>query len=199
MTRFRLIYGFLFISTFAFSQKDMKTGYIITNNNDTIRGYLQNRDYFKIKKIEVSNNNLTNRYPQRNIKEIQIGNISYVKSEISEWGKAFFRKDISGNLNLYLFKKRKYLGKYDTDINLGNLHPSITLFCDDFPDLTEKMGQINKKNVETFVKEYNNWKIYNPDSKSYYEKFMHNTNWIALKMSFILPGAGMELKIKNNF
>jgi hypothetical protein len=199
MTRFRLIYGFLFISTFAFSQTDLKIGYIITNNNDTIRGYLQNQDYFKTRRIRISSNKLTNTYPKSSIKEIQVGDISYVKSEISEWGKVFFRKEISGYLNLYLYKKRKYLGKYDSDINLANLRPSITLYCDDFPDLTNKINEINKKNIETFVKEYNNWKSINPESKSYYDKFIHNKNLIALKMSFLLPGAGIELKINNYF
>lgn len=199
MTRFRFIYGFLFISTLAFSQTDLKIGYIITNNNDTIRGYLQNHDYFKTKRIKISSNNLTNTYSKRSIKEIQIGDICYVKSDISEWGKAFFRKGISGYLNLYLYKKRKYLGKYDSDLNLGNLRPSINLFCDDYPELTNKINEINKKNIEPFVKEYNNWKSNNPDSKSYYDKFIHNKNLIALKMSFLLPGAGIELKINNNF
>jgi hypothetical protein len=177
----------------------LKIGYIITNNNDTIKGYLQNREYFKIKKIEISTNNLIKRYPYRSIRKIQIGDNYYMKSENSEWGQAFFRKEISGYLNLYLFKKHKYLGKYDSDIDMGNLRSSLALYCDDFPNLTAKISEINKNNIETFVTEYNNWKSFNPDSKSYFDKFIHYKNWIAIKMSFFLPGAGIELKINNNF
>jgi len=98
MIRLKLIFIFHFIAVFALSQTDIKVGYIISNNNDTIRGILQNHDYFRTKIIKISINNLTYKYPRRNIKVIQLGDISYIRSDISEWTKAYFIKEISTSI-----------------------------------------------------------------------------------------------------
>lgn len=60
-----LIFALLMLPILSFGQKDYQNGYIITNNNDTLMGYVKDRKsppYGKIyKKIRFKNSNITKR------------------------------------------------------------------------------------------------------------------------------------------
>lgn len=63
--------------------------------------------------------------------------------------------------------------------------------------MTNATKSINKENVEEFISKYNDWKSQNPETKSYFEKNIHNKPLINLKMSFLLPGVGLELGLSD--
>jgi hypothetical protein len=188
----------VFISINVFSQKDLTDGFLILESNDTITGKLKDKNYFRVNKVRLYQNDIK-LYPNQVIKEIHIDSNLYVKSQPGKRSSSFFRKEISGSVNLYTFKKRKFLGAYDSDLNMGNLRPSLRLYCDDFPNLRDTISTIGNDNIDDFIYSYNDWKINNPESKSYFENNIHNKPRLNLKVSYLLPGIGVEIGLSEKF
>jgi hypothetical protein len=188
----------IFYSIGVFSQKNLSKGYVVLETNDTIFGKLKDKNFSAANGVRLYDETSSVRYPKRKLSEIHIDSIQYVKSE-SGWLKAFFRKDLSGNVNLYTFGKKKVLGRFDSDINICRLRSSIKLYCSDFPNLKDSIKDISNENVDDFIVKYNNWKTKNPESKSFFEKNMHYKPLINFKTSFLLPGAGFEIGLGEKF
>ena len=182
----------IFCSLMAVAQKDLKEGCVVLENNDTICGMLKNKKYYSAGGVKLFREDKKIIYPKRAIAEIYIHADRYVKSDMGLWKHAFFKKEVSGNVNVYTFKRKKRLGGFDSDINFGRLIPAIKFYCDDYPGLEDTLQYINKKNVDEFVVKYNAWKANNPGSKSYFENNIHSKPLINFKLSFLLPGAGIE-------
>lgn len=122
----------------------------------------------------------------------------FVKSDLNIWAQRFFKKEFSGNVNLYTYKRAKVLGGFDTDIGSGRLSAAL-FYCSDYSNLKDSIRDINKKNVADFIQTYNDWKIKNPESKSFFEDNIHNKPLINFKMSFLLPGGGFEFGLNEQF
>ncbi len=189
----------IFNSLSVFAQKEFLKGFIILESNDTITGKLKDKKYFSANSVKLFQDDVKIRYPKKVIREIQVDSDNYVKSDRGIWTKAFFKKEESGNINLYSYKKQEYLGAYDSDLNFGRLTPSIKFYCNDYPDLIDSISKVNKYNIHKFINKYNNWKALHPDSKSYFEKNIHNKPLINFKVSFLLPGAGLEIGLSEKF
>lgn len=195
MNRKILPFFFTLYSLSAFAQKDLVKGFIILENNDTIQGLLKNKTYFSAGAVKIYQGDLRTKYPKKVISEIHLNSERYIKSDVDCWSEAFFKKELSGNVNLYTFKQKKKLGGFDTDINDGRLTPAINFYCSDYPHLKDTVKKIDQENVDEFLTVYNDWKLKNPSSKSFFEKNIHRIPLINLKLSFFLPGAGMELRL----
>lgn len=187
----------IFYSLSIFAQKDLETGFVVLETNDTIFGTLKNKNYYSKGGVKLYQNAKKTRFSKRVLSEIHVGDDFYVKSDIDIWFQGFFKKEISGNVNLYTYKKTKKLGGFDTDIGSGRLTPAIRFYCTDYPSLNDSIRDINKKKVAGFIKTYNDWKLKNPDSKSFFENNIHNKPMINFKMSFLLPGAGFEIGLND--
>ena len=183
----------IFCSVSVFAQKDLKNGFIVLETNDTIFGIFKNKNYYSVYGVKLLQGDNKIRYSRKVLSELHIASDTYIKSDLDIWFKAFFKKEVSGNVNLYTYKKSKRLGGFDTDVSSGRLIPSINFYCNDYPNLTDSIKYINKKNIERFIIKYNDWKSKNPDSKSFFENNIHNRPLINFKMSFLLPGAGFEI------
>lgn len=180
------------------AQKELLNGYIVLESNDTIFGQLRDKPYYSKDRVRLYNGENKIVFKKKAIKEFAVDGDLYVKSFRDIWFRAFFRKEIAGPVNVYSYKRRKYLGMYDTDLNLGALRPSLRLYCDDFSGLSDSISHANRSNIDDFVKEYNDWKTMNPDSRSYFEANMHTRKFINLKFSFLLPGAGFEFGLSDH-
>ena len=183
----------------VFSQKELMNGFIVTVTNDTISGKLKNKNYYSAYKIKMYSGNNHVFYPKNRIIEISINDVKYIKSDNGIWSKAFFNKKFEGSINLYTTRRKSYLGVYDSDINFGRLKKSLKFLCDDYPNLNDKIQDINKTNVTDFLKDYNDWKISNPQSQSYYEKNIHRKKFLNFKLSYLLPGFGIEFGLSDKF
>lgn len=180
------------------AQKDLQTGFLVRETNDTIFGKLKNKEYYSKGGVRLYQDDKNSFFSKRVLSEIHVGDDIYVKSDLDVWFQGFFKKEISGNVNLYTYKKTKKLGGSDSDIGSGRLIPAIRFYCSDYPDLTDSIRDINKNNVAGFIKTYNDWKQKNPGSKSFFEKNIHTKPLINFKMSFLLPRAGIEIGLNDN-
>jgi hypothetical protein len=187
----------IFGSLNVFAQKDLKKGFVVLETNDTITGTLKDKNYYSVSRVKLYQDDNKLRYPKKVLSEIYVDSDKYVKSDIGIWTQAFYKKEIVGNINLYTYKKSKKIGGFDSDINSGRLIPAIKFYCDDYPDLTDTIKYIDKENLDEFIAKYNDWKSVNPESKSYFEKNIHNKPLINFKISFLLPGAGFELGLSD--
>lgn len=185
-------------SIVAFSQVDLLDGYVITETQDTIYGKLVNKDYYRAKKITLYVDQNQSSFQKKNLKTISFNNIIYIKSDYDIWTTAFFRKDITGHVNLYRYRNSKFLGVYDTDLNFGGLKPSLKYFCDDYPNLNNNFSQINKNSLDSFLIQYNQWKENNTNSRSYYENNIHKKKLLNFKLSYLLPGIGLEIGLNEH-
>ena len=191
------LFSLILCSLNIFAQKDLETGFVVLETNDTIVGTLKNKNYYSKSGVKLYQGDNKTRYSKKVLSEIHVDNDVYVKSDLDIWVQGFFKKEVSGKLNLYTYKKTKRLGGYDSDIGSGRLISAIKFYCSDLPNLTDSIKNIDKENVDEFVLNYNTWKLRNPDSKSFYEDNMHNKPWINFKMSFLLPGAGFEIGLND--
>lgn len=189
-----IIATFLFCSFGIFSQ-ELTDGFLILGSGDTVRGRLEKKSYFTIKKVKLYRGNKPVTYPASALKAIHLDSVEYVKTG----PKRFFKKEISGAVNLYSFKKKKFLGAYDNDINGGRLGPAIKFYCDDYPNLKDSMHGVNKNNIHAFIRRYDTWKLDHPLSRSYFEKNIHTKPFLNFKISFFLPGAGLEVSLGHLF
>ena len=78
------------------------------------------------------------------------------------------------------------------------MNPAIRFYCSDYPNLTDSIKNIDKENADNFIVNYNDWKLLNPESKSFFENNIHNKPRINFKVSFLLPGGGFEIGLNEN-
>ena len=199
MIRKLFIFILILCSTNIFAQKELAQGFVITETNDTIIGELKDKEYFSASKVKLYFENDKISYLKKELKEININSDKYIKSDYGIWFKAFFKKELTGQINLYSYKRKKYLGVFDTDLNFGRLKPSIKFFCSDYPNISDTIKIIDKINIARIVNNYNDWKVNNPDSKSYFENNIHNKPLINFKVSFLSPGAGFEIGLGEKY
>lgn len=188
----------IFSSLSVFAQNDLKKGFVVLETNDTIVGTLKNKNYYSKGGVKLYQGDSKTRYSKKVLSEIHVEDDVYVKSDLDIWVQGFFKKEISGKVNLYAYKKTKRLGGFDTDIGSGRLIPAIRFYCSDYPNLTDSIRDINKRNVSEFIATYNVLKLKNSESKSFFENNIHNKPLINFKMSFLLPGAGFEIGLSDN-
>jgi hypothetical protein len=188
----------IFCSLSMFAQNDLTKGFIVLESHDTIAGQLKNKKYYTANGVKLYQKEGRKRYPKRILTGIHLNADTYVKGYVDDKSVVFLKKDIAGYVNVYTYKNRKKLGAFDTDISSGRLIPAIRFYCNDYPHLSDTIKYINKDNIDEFITEYNNWKTMNPVSKSYFEKNIHKKPFLNLKLSFFLPGAGVEFGIDEN-
>lgn len=193
-----LLITLILYSMNVLSQKDLIEGSIVTMTNDTIIGRLKSKNYSQANGVRLYTEKNTY-YSRAIIKEINVNDSKYVKSENGIWFTRFFKKVLTGSVNVYASGNRTYLGAYDVDLNLGSMKGSVKLYCDDYPNLKDTLAYLNKVNIIEFTKKYNNWKRNNPNSKSYFENNIHTKNLLNFKISFLQPGAGIELGLSDKF
>ncbi|WP_132219494.1 hypothetical protein [Mariniflexile fucanivorans] len=191
--------SFIFCTLSIFAQKDLKIGYVVLETKDTIVGTLKNKNYYSKSAVKLYQENDITRFSKRALSEIHIENDAYIKSDLTIWSQGFFKKVLIGNVNLYTYKRAKLLGGFDSDIGFGRLAPAIRFYCSDYPNLTDSIRDINKENVADFIQTYNDWKLKNPESNSFFEDNIHTKPKINFKMSFLLPGAGFEFVLNDKF
>ncbi len=91
-----------------------------------------------------------------------------------------------------------FLGASDTDIGAGSILASVRYFCSDYPNLKDSIRQHKKEPLESFISDYNAWKLQHPDSKSFYENSIHHKPRVNFKTSILYPAIGLELGISRN-
>lgn len=182
-----------------FAQKNLVDGYIVLESNDTLAGKLKNKSYYSASGVKLFQDGIKIRYSKSIISEVHIDSYLYVKSASSIWSKAFFKKEYSGEVNLYTYKKKRYLGVYDSDLNMGRIKPGLKYYCSDYPNVLGEIRHVDEYNAELFLERYSNWKKENPNSLSYYEENMHHQPRVNLKLSFLSPGVGFEFGISEKF
>lgn len=187
--------GLMFCTLSVFGQKEFVKGFVVLESNDTIVGKLKHKNYYSSGGVKLYKGNKKIRYSKKVLSQINVSNDVYVKSDLGIWTQSFFKKEISGKINLYTHIRSKRLGGFDSDIGSGRLNSAIRFYCSDYPNITDSIKNIGKKNIDEFVVNYNDWKLQNTDSKSFYEDNMHNKPRINFKLSFLLPGAGIEFGI----
>jgi hypothetical protein len=183
----------------VFAQKDFSKGLVILETNDTISGQLKSKKYFSISGVKLYKGDNKVRYSKKVVKEIYVNSDNYVKSDLGIWSHAFFIKDQSGNVNLYQYRKKKYLSGFDSDINIGRLQPALKFFCSDYPNLKDSISLIDNENINEFIDNYNSWKTQHPENHSFFEENIHTKPLINFKVSFLLPGAGFEFGLSDKF
>jgi hypothetical protein len=187
----------IFLTLNIYAQKELKNGFVVLETNDTIFGMLKDKNYYSKTRVKLYQGDKKITFSKKKLSEIHIENDLYIKSDIDIWFKRFFKKEVSGNVNLYTYKKTKKIGNYDADISQGRLIPSIKFHCSDYPFLKDSIKNINKENVSNFITTYNNWKSENTESKSIFENKIHHKPIVNFKMSFLLPGAGFDFGLSN--
>jgi len=187
----------IFCSLSVFAQEELKTGFVVLETNDTIVGTLKNKSYYSKGGVKLYQGDNKISFSKKVLSEIHVEDDIYIKSDLDIWAQGFFKKEFSGNVNLYTYKKTKRLGGFDADIASGRLIPAIRFYCSDYPNLTDSIRNVSKENVVDFIQTYNDWKLKNPESKSFFEDNIHNKPIINLKMSFLLPGAGFEFGLND--
>jgi hypothetical protein len=192
-----LLLSLIFCSLSVFAQKELDKGFVVLESNDTIVGKLKNKNYYSKGGVKLYQGDSKIGYSKKVLLEIHVDNDVYIKSDLDIWFQGFFKKEISGDVNLYSYKKTKRLGGFDSDIGSGRLIPAIRFYCSDYPNLTDSIKKVDKEHIGKFVKNYNDWKLQNPDSKSFYEVNMHNKPRFNFKLSFLLPGAGIEIGLND--
>ena len=193
-----IIFVFYF-SNLIFSQVGKIDGYVVAYDNDTIRGKFKDKKYFSSSIIKIFQNDKKLSFSKDEILSFKVGNDLYIKSDINEWGQAFYLKLNDKEVNTYKLRNRYFLGKYDSDINRSNIVSSTRFYCDDYPKFDSISEKLNRNNAIDFVSKYNDWKASNTESKSFYEKKMHHKKQIMVKTGFLMPGIGAEFKISNSF
>lgn len=191
-----LLLFFLITPVIIFSQTKTEPGYIITLKGDTIKGELENRSYYKIRKVKLNTQGVERTYHSKMLREIYAGENKYVKQGPQK-GPRFLKEELNGHLKLYSFKKRYIISRFIGDSD--NAKQGIKIHCDDYPNLKDTLETLNRKNIKGFVSNYNSWKMENPQSKSYYEKYMHHKKIITPQFSLLIPGVAAEIKINNMF
>ena len=184
--------------TGCFSQNNLVDGYIVTVKNDTAFGKLKVKNYSVSRSVKLYTDNKNETYPIAKIKTLNVNGELYVSSENVLWSKSLFKKTVSGSVNLYTNRKNKYLGAYDSDINIEHLSSSLKFYCNDYPGFEDSIRSVSSSNVAGFIVNYNHWKRNNPDSKSYFENNMHKKDLLNFKISFFQPGIGLELGMMEN-
>lgn len=111
-----LLLPFLLIFNQVICQKNYKEGYIVTNNNDTIRGYIRDGGGIRNSRycLFKENENVKKYYPL-DIKFYKVGTKCYAsKKEFNmEKGKNYFVDVLlTGKLNLYYLRKNKNILYY---------------------------------------------------------------------------------------
>lgn len=193
-----LLFVLIFLSLNTFAQKELKDGYIVLESNDTIKGKLKDKKYFNKAGVRVFNDGRYIRYTKKVISEIHIGDTTYIKSDYDLWSKAFYKKEISGNVNLYTFRNRKMLSGFDSDIGYGRISEMLKFYCSDYPNIEDSLLVINKANIAEFISNYNKWKSENPDSKSFFEEKMHHKPRLSVKLGLLFPSVGGEVRLSKN-
>lgn len=190
----KLLILILFLSSIhSYSQQRIQ-GYVVGENGDTLRGQLDQKRYYGARKVTVVNGTGKLRIHKRKIKEIHVGDEVYVKLNTQ-----FIQRRAVGNVNLYYLRNAKLLGKSDSDITTSSIRNSLRFHCDDYPGFKSIVGKIHRANVDTFIISYNRWKERNPSSKSFYERNIHHIEDVIFRTYLIVPGAGAEFKITDNF
>lgn len=192
-----ILFSLIFYSLNVFTQNNLDKGFVVLVSNDTIVGKLENKKYYSEREVKLYHDDRKIRYSKKVLSKIHIDNDVYVKSDLSIGVQGFLKKEITGNVNLYTFKTIKRLGGFDSDIGSGRLVSSIRFYCSDYPNLNDSIKNIDKENIDEFVKIYNDWKLQHSDSKSFYEKYLHNKPRFNFKLSFLLPGAGIEFGLND--
>lgn len=177
----------------------MLTGTIVTYWGDSISGEIKNKDYFSsLSKVKIVTDNEIQRFSKKDIRAMHLNDDKYITS--GDLGiRYFYKKDIEGGINLYTRGNKVYISVYDSDINNNRLKPALKLCCDDYPNFKEKISQIDKSNIQHFIVEYNSWKSENPESQSFFEKNIHGKKNFNVKLSYLLPGAGLEIGLSDYF
>lgn len=199
MKKLLCILTFILSILSCFSQDNLVDGFIVTVKNDTVFGKLKEKNYSTSRSVKLYNDKKTKSYSVEKIKNMNVNGDLYVTSENGIWTKYFFKKTVSGSVNLYNSGKKIYLGAYDNDINIENLNSSLKFYCNDYPNFDDSIKHINKSNAICFIGSYNNWKMNHSDSKSYFEKNRNKKNFLNYKVSFFQPGLGLELGLSENF
>jgi hypothetical protein len=179
------------------AQKDFVEGFVVLESKDTVFGTLENKSYYSSRKIKLYQGDSETWYSRKTLSAINIDNVLYVKSVTGILNQRFFKKEISGYVNLYSLKKYKGLGGFDTDISIGKMMPTIKFYCSDYPNLSEVVKDIDEDNIGSFIIEYNDWKSNHPSSKSFFENNIHHKPLINIKMSFLIPGLGFEFRLSD--
>lgn len=184
-------FAIFFINTLS-AQENVVEGWIITSQKDTIEGKIKRQNLFNASKVTLTSKNVKVKVYKRKISQVKIGDETYIKAK-NFWFNYFYKKELTGNVNLYSFKNSFLLGAFDSDINFGRLKPALMFYCDDLPNFLNRIKKIDKNNIHSFIKEYNDWKAKNPNSLSTYEKQIHEKEKFNIKASYFLPGIGFEI------
>jgi len=195
-----LFHYFILLTTSTYAQPKMLNGCIVTHWGDSVSGEIKNKDYFNsLSKVKLVTDYNTLKFSKKDIRAMYLNNDKYITSGDDLGIRYFYKKDIEGEINLYTRGNKVYVSVYDSDINNIRLKPALKLCCNDYPNFKEEVSHITKSNIHNFVVEYNKWKSENSNSQSYFEKNIHIKKTVNVKLSFLLPGAGLEIGLSEYF
>ncbi|HEV8514962.1 MAG TPA: hypothetical protein VGQ59_16875 [Cyclobacteriaceae bacterium] len=180
---FVVLFSLFFLAQLKAQETGYQIGYIVTNENDTIKGMVKNKNlapYRVLTEIKFKKNNdgKMEIFSPVQLKGFQIGPAKYLSVDLKMNGfneKSFVEVIVEGYLNYYELessafgagksvtyvilqrkgeKKQVYYSKSDL---LFNFKKTLTEYLKDMPNLCEKIndGTYKKKDIEKIVNEYN--------------------------------------------
>jgi hypothetical protein len=180
---FVVLITLLFLPQLKAQETGYQNGYIVTNENDTIRGLVKNKNLVPYRvlteiKFKKNNESKVEVFSPAQLKGFQVGSAKYLSIGINTDGlkeKLFLEVIVEGFLNYYELessafgagrsanyvilqrkgeKEQVFFSKKDI---LFNFKKTLTEYLKDMPNLCEKInnGTYKKKDIEKIVNEYN--------------------------------------------
>jgi hypothetical protein len=196
MIRAGIVILLLSVTTQLFGQDtNFVRGYVVSLGGDTTYGQILNKNIRKRWKIILIREEREVKFDKKWLKEFRIGADRYVKIGPRQRSRAFAIKLVSGNVNLYLIKRSRFLSLSDADFVAIPDRVALKIYCNDYPNFKDSARKINRRSIEDFLLRYNAWKSLHPESKSYLEKNFHHRPAINVKASLCYPSFGFEIAL----
>lgn len=210
----------LHVQTFnLFSQSDnWKEGYIVTQNNDTIKGQIKWKNgapTYMVKLMSASGE--IKKYPAKKFEKMVVDGRKFESHIFLNRNYYIFELYFEGPISLYTLEKHRYIKKQDQEIqmiesdeirkillSLVKDNPKVFNMVWDNPDFTED-------DIFNIVKEYNSQAMEASKSKENYSDIPDHQDILMMKIDSVLDqnlfnfrinfagvGLGLETKISNS-
>ena len=149
----------------GFSQPYFKPAYIITRQNDTLFGKIDNRDYLPLSKscIFLSGEGIKTKYTPDDIRAFRFIDGSFFVAKDIAGEKLFLEFLVKGKINLYYYydgTNRYFIEKENEPLTeIGGGKSTLNYYTQDAPELRKKINEIeelNHKNMIALVQDYHN-------------------------------------------
>ena len=199
---------FLFISLSYAQDNKWIDGYIVTSDNDTIKGKIfRKKDYyynFHIKMLLPGGKKIL--YKHKKVSEIHIKKgASYFQNSIFNHGRnKYYKRIIKGHSSLYRLRNKYYIQKSNADLDRVlsiSFKSTMRFYFSDYDSLIQQIEkkELTFKDIEKIITQYNTWKDDHPEKKSAFDTTYDYQKPIIYRLNFIALNACSEIKLSPSF